>query len=66
MNHKNDSVLDDDDKKRNLRDDDGSGVARPQVGKVPNRDKDEFTKGHLKEPEVDIETEEMINEKTDQ
>lgn len=66
MNHKNDSVLDDDDKKRNLRDDDGFGVARPQVGKVPNRDKDEFTKGHLKEPEVDIETEEMINEKTDQ
>lgn len=32
----------------------------------PNRDEDEFTNGHLKKPEVDIDTEEKINEKSEE
>lgn len=35
-------------------------------GETPNRDADEFTKRHLKTPEVNIETEEAINEKSDE
>lgn len=66
MSSKTDTTRDEDDKKRNPRNDEANHHAREQVGKIPNRDKDEFTKGHLKEPEIDIETEEMINEKSDQ
>ena len=35
-------------------------------GETTNSDEDEFTKRHLKKPEVDIETEEHINEKSDE
>lgn len=39
--------------------------AKSGKGEIPNRDEDEFTKDHLKEPEIDIETEEKINENDD-
>lgn len=40
--------------------------AESDEGEIPNRDEDEFSKRHLKKPEVDIETEERINEKSDE
>lgn len=40
--------------------------AESDEGEIPNRDEDEFAKRHLKQPEIDIETEEHINEEVDE
>lgn len=40
--------------------------AESDEGELPNRDEDEFSKRHLKQPEVDIEIEEQINEESDE
>ncbi len=53
-------------KDRRIQDDPLVRRARNEKGETPNRDSDEFSKDHLKKPEVDIETEEKINETSDE
>lgn len=51
---------------RRIKDDPMVRRARKDESETPNRDNDEFTKDHLKKPEVDIDTEEEINEKSEE
>ena len=51
---------------RRIQDDPLVRRARGDKGETPNRDTDEFSKDHLKQPEIDIETEEKINEKSEE